>query len=97
MSKKNGFLYLIQTESDLDTNIFKYGRSVNPKYRFIAYGYLNIIKCERVKDMINAETELMTLARCVFGKPVRGKEYFQIDDLDQGIDLFNEIVSNYRR
>jgi hypothetical protein len=47
--------------------------------------------------MINAETELMTLARCVFGKPVRGKEYFQIDDLDQGIELFNENVMEFKR
>jgi hypothetical protein len=39
-------------------DVVKFGRSINTKNRFREYGYLDIIKVCRVKDLIRTEREL---------------------------------------
>jgi hypothetical protein len=92
----DGYLYLVQPEEFKGTTIYKYGRTINPANRFIAYGDLTVIECIPVNHIFQAETELMRLARCLFGKPVKGLEYFNIDELSTGIDMLKEVISNYQ-
>jgi hypothetical protein len=92
----DGYLYLVQPQEYLNSNIYKFGRTINPANRFVAYGNLTIIECLPVNHIFQAKTELMRLARCVFGKPIKGLEYFTIDDLSVGIDIIKEVIQNFQ-
>jgi hypothetical protein len=56
----SGFVYLIQPEEHLGTNIYKIGRTWNPDQRIRQYGSkTNIIKCVKVDNMFLAETMII--------------------------------------
>jgi hypothetical protein len=92
----SGFVYIVQPEEHSDTNVYKIGRTWNPKVRFQSYGAkTKIIKCERVNNMYSVETNIITSCKEFFFEPFQGKEWYKTDednDLDMLIKQFEDSV-----
>jgi hypothetical protein len=86
---------LVQPEQFLNILIYKFGRTINPQCRFIEYGDCNIIRLFEVSDQYRAEHELMVLAKLLFRHPFQGREYFEISDLDEAIQVIKEVAFEY--
>ena len=87
------YIYIIQVEKDFGTNIYKIGKTTqNPFKRFSCYfGQLQIIQFNAVINCNKIEKELVDEFKTIFGKPVRGNEYFE-GDLEKMLEIFNRII-----
>jgi hypothetical protein len=85
-------IYCVVPEMFKNTNVIKYGRTINIKDRFKEYGDLEVIRIAKVMDPVKAERELHELARIYFGKAVYRKEYYECEDRKKAIEVFDEIV-----
>lgn len=91
---KTGFVYIVQPEEYIGTNIYKIGRTWNPSQRFVEYGKkVKIIRLNKVKDMYLTEINLINDIT-EYNKPFKGKEYFAFDNLDDLLYYYNENVKN---
>jgi hypothetical protein len=98
MTDKSGFIYLVQPEEYLGTNIFKVGRTWKLEHRLPKYGKnTKIIKTAKVKDMYSVETKLLnslkdeTISDALL---VKGSEYFECE-LESIEYHFDEAVKEY--
>jgi hypothetical protein len=93
---QSGYVYLVQPEEHLDTNVYKIGRTWNPKVRFPNYvDKTKLIKCERVNNMYSVETSIISNLSEYFFEPFQGKEWYKTDednDLDMLIKQFEDSV-----
>jgi hypothetical protein len=76
-------------------SVIKFGRTVNVRQRFEAYGELEILRVFKVQNVIRAERELHELARVYFGKAVYPKEYYSCGDKELAIQILSEITQKY--
>lgn len=90
---EDGELYLVH----IGKNIYKYGRTWNMNQRI--NGYSDEVVVIRTVDVSNthaAERILLLHAEQNFEKDPLGKEYFQIDDIDEAITIFNKAIVEIR-
>jgi hypothetical protein len=90
-----GFLYSVIPEEYKGKSVIKFGRTVNVRQRFEAYGELEILRVFKVQNVLSAERELHELARVYFGKAVFHKEYYSCDDKELAIQILSEITQKY--
>ena len=89
------FIYLIQDAIDINTNIYKIGKSTQENTRRVksypkgSFLYLQVA-CNNCHTM---ETKIINYFKSEFGTPVRGREYF-IGDLYLMIHLIFFIVQS---
>jgi hypothetical protein len=76
-------------------SVIKFGRTVNLRQRFEAYGELEILRVYKIQNVVRAERELHELARVYFGKAVFHKEYYRCDDKELAIQILTEITQKY--
>jgi hypothetical protein len=75
----SGYVYIVQPEVHLDTNVYKIGRTWNPKVRFQSYGAkTKVIKCERVNNMYSVETAIISNLSEYSFEPFQGKEWSKL-------------------
>jgi hypothetical protein len=74
-------------------NIVKFGRTNNLKMRFREYGNSEILKIAEVKNVLRLERESHQIVRIYFGKAVFHKEFYNCEDMEKAIDVFDEIVN----
>jgi hypothetical protein len=94
-SGTHDFIYLVQPEQFFGTDIYKFSRTINPQRRFIEYGDCTIVRIFEVSDQYRAEHELMVLAKLLFGHPVQGREYFEVPELDDAIQIIKEVAYEF--
>ena len=101
MLDKSGFLYLVQPERYLGTNVFKYGITWNTKQRFSKYGgdKCKVFHIVKVNDMYSAELTLHGRIdeRVDWGEMKivpQTREYVEgeFEDIEY---LFKEVAKNY--
>jgi hypothetical protein len=91
----HNYIYLVQPEQFFNTSVYKFGRTINPQRRFLEYGDCTVIRVFEVSDQYRAEHELMVLAKLLFGPPVQGREYFDVSELDDAIQIIKEIAFEF--
>jgi hypothetical protein len=94
-SQTHKFIYLVQPEQFLGTDVYKFGRTINPQHRFVEYGDCTIVRIFEVSDQYREEHELMVLAKLLFGHPVQGREYFEVPELDDAIQIIKEVALEF--
>lgn len=93
----SGYLYMLQPKANNDGNKgIKIGMSKNFKARLEGKEYRNciVIQCSYVNNVNSAENDLKKMMRKKF-KLLEGTETFVIEDIAEGLDVFNEIVRTY--
>ncbi len=97
-----GEVYLVQSSEHRGTNTYKFGMSWNHGQRFAAYGADCIVhKIAVVLNRFGAEKILMKHANEHFDHAIRdkkgkGKEYFTIPKIEDGIRVFDEAIEEIR-
>jgi hypothetical protein len=95
LTDKSGYVYLIQPEEYLGTNIYKIGRTWKLEQRLPKYGEkAKIIKTAKVNDMYTTETKILNSLKetdISEAKLVRGAEYFEVE-LDDILYWFDEAI-----
>jgi hypothetical protein len=89
------FIYRVQPEQFIGTDVYKFGRTINPQHRFVEYGDCTVIRIFEVSNQYRAEHELMVLAKLLFGHPVQGREYFEVPELDDAIQIIKELALDF--
>ena len=96
-----GYLYLVQPQDKLDTDVYKIGRTWNPKQRFKGYGAdVNVIRIKKVDDMFAAEKVMIAYFNRKFKKAIRdglgnGDEYFHIKSKKLALIAFMKAIQLY--
>ncbi|EAX76204.1 hypothetical protein TVAG_081460, partial [Trichomonas vaginalis G3] len=75
-----GLLYIVQKPKDFNTKRYKIGRTFNITKRYDST--VNRVKVVFVNDMRAAETELLEVFEKRYGAPTKGKETFEVDEID---------------
>ncbi|EAY11725.1 hypothetical protein TVAG_488270 [Trichomonas vaginalis G3] len=88
-----GLLYIVQKPKDFNTKRYKIGRTYNITQRYDST--VNRVKVVFVNDMRAAETELLEKFEKMYGAPTKGKETFEVDEIDSAIKLFDEVAEKY--
>ncbi|EAX90419.1 hypothetical protein TVAG_488730 [Trichomonas vaginalis G3] len=88
-----GLLYIVQKPKDFNTKRYKIGRTYNITQRYDST--VNRVKFVFVNDMRAAETELLEKFEKMYGAPIKGKETFEVDEIDKAIKLFDEVAEKY--
>ncbi|EAX81904.1 hypothetical protein TVAG_193840, partial [Trichomonas vaginalis G3] len=88
-----GLLYIVQKPKDFNTKRYKIGRTFNITKRYDST--VNRVKVVFVNDMRAAETELLEVFEKKYGAPTKGKETFEVDEIDSAIKLFDEVAEKY--
>ncbi|KAI5484218.1 organellar and viral DNA polymerase type B [Trichomonas vaginalis G3] len=88
-----GLLYIVQKPKDFNTKRYKIGRTYNITQRYDST--VNRVKVVFVNDMRAAETELLEVFEKMYGAPMKGKETFEVDEIDKAIKLFDEVAEKY--
>ena len=88
-----GLLYIVQKPKDFNTKRYKIGRTYNITQRYDST--VNRVKVVFVNDMRAAETELLEVFEKMYGAPTKGKETFEVDEIDKAIKLFDEVAEKY--
>ncbi|EAY03895.1 hypothetical protein TVAG_443830 [Trichomonas vaginalis G3] len=88
-----GLLYIVQKPKDFNTKRYKIGRTYNITLRYDST--VNRVKVVFVNDMRAAETELLEKFEKMYGAPIKGKETFEVDEIDKAIKLFDEVAEKY--
>ncbi|KAI5533948.1 organellar and viral DNA polymerase type B [Trichomonas vaginalis G3] len=88
-----GLLYIVQKPKDFNTKRYKIGRTYNITQRYDST--VNRVKVVFVNDMRAAETELLEVFEKRYGAPMKGKETFEVDEIDKAIKLFDEVAEKY--
>lgn len=91
-----GYIYIVQPEEYLGTDIYKIGRTWSPKQRFREYGEKHkVIECKRVTNMYKCEQMILSnLNESDDYKLVRGKEYFE-GVLEDIMYYYKEAIERY--
>lgn len=94
MGKTPGYLYLVQPERFLGTNIFKVGKTERePEKRFSEYGKDTLVlECVKVEDIDNSEKTVINFFSSA-QKYKDGNEYFECKNKDCARVLFFEAIS----
>ena len=86
----DGYIYLVQYPSDIKEHVVKVGRTLSIKQR---YGNkVDVIGLEYVDDMFRSEDRLIETFEKKFGSPVRGREFFRCDKIEEAIELYYDVV-----
>ncbi|EAX77673.1 hypothetical protein TVAG_385680 [Trichomonas vaginalis G3] len=88
-----GLLNIVQKPKDFNTKRYKIGRTYNITQRYDST--VNRVKVVFVNDMRAAETELLEKFEKMYGAPMKGKETFEVDEIDKAIKLFDEVAEKY--
>ncbi|EAX83294.1 hypothetical protein TVAG_082960 [Trichomonas vaginalis G3] len=88
-----GLLYIVQKPKDFNTKRYKIGRTYNITQRYD--NTVNRVRVVFVNDMRAAETELLEKFEKMYGAPTKGKETFEVDEIDSAIKLFDEVAEKY--
>ena len=100
--EKEGYLYLVQPQDKIETDIYKIGRTYDYKKRFKSYGKNAVIlRVVRVDDMTEAENILLKIFEEKFERAVRdgngvGEEYFHVKSKNLAITAFKEAIEKYQ-
>ena len=86
----DGNIYLVQYPSDIKKHIVKVGRAFNIKERY--QGKVDVIGLEYVDDMFLSEKKLIKAFEKKFGSPIKGREFFKYEKIEEAIELFYNIV-----
>ena len=84
----DGYIYIIQKPKHFNTNIYKIGRTYNIFRRYDKD--VKIISLKYVKDMYTAEYKLIKAFNELYDS-VKGKEYFEVNNYGDMINIFNSI------
>ncbi|EAX81153.1 hypothetical protein TVAG_017000, partial [Trichomonas vaginalis G3] len=76
-----GLLYIVQKPKDFNTKRYKIGRTYNITQRYDST--VNRVKVVFANDMRAAETELLEKFEKMYGAPIKGKETFEVDEIDK--------------
>lgn len=87
-----GFVYLVQPEEYLNSNIYKVGRAFNLKSRFVEYGNLRVLKTQRVMNQFKSESILLEVFSNKF-EVKKGNEYFICFNDKLALESFNEAIN----
>lgn len=92
-----GYLYILQTKSDKFTNKIKIGRTASLDGRFKSMEYKNcvVIQISYVSDDKHAETVLKEEFDKKFLKVPKHTEFYLIDDISEGLKIFNNVVKQF--
>ena len=85
----DGNIYLVQYPSDIKKHIVKVGRAFNIKERY--QGKVDVIGLEYVDDMYRSENILIKAFEKKFGSPIKGREFFKCEKIEEAIELFYNI------
>ena len=91
-----GYIYLVQPQDKLGTDIYKIGRTWNCSQRFRSYGRnVDVICRTRVDDMFTAEKIMIAYFEGKFDRAVRdglgvGEEYFHIKSRNLAKESFKK-------
>ena len=100
----SGYLYLVQPQDKLGTDVYKIGRTWNFEQRCKSYGTnVDVISKESVEDMYDAERILLAyFAGKGFERAVRdglgdGVEYYHIQSKEIAIESFQQAIFEYKK
>ncbi|KAI5532443.1 organellar and viral DNA polymerase type B [Trichomonas vaginalis G3] len=88
-----GLLYIVQKPKDFNTKRYKIGRTFNITKRYDSI--VNRVKVVFVNDMRAAETELLEKFEKMYGAPTKGRETFEVDEIDKAIKLLTKLLKKY--
>ena len=86
----DGNIYIVQFPSDIKKHVVKVGRAFNIKERY--QGKVDVIGLEYVDDMSRSENILIKAFEKKFGSPIKGREFFKCEKIEEAIELFYNIV-----
>ena len=86
----DGNIYIVQFPSDIKKHVVKVGRAFNIKERY--KGKVDVIGLEYVDDMSLSENRLIKAFEKKFGSPIKGREFFKCEKIEEAIELFYNIV-----
>lgn len=87
-----GYLYFVQSEEHLGTNIFKIGKSINYVSRFRSYGRCMVYRLIDINNIDIFERILIRYFNHYF-ELKKGLEYFS-GDLVTMLDLFDKVIES---